>query len=181
MLTARQDDRQAKLLSYQVGRRRAAEKLRWTAQLESQLSILLHTSKWRLYLLPQILGLLRLLPSACRSPQSSSRAFKLISPAFSVWMPTRIHPTARVLADELFDVITPEDPRAAIWPDLAVGAIVRCVLQQRRRRAEGIKLTRSLTCSTGQVTEEEIKRAKYLQIITRNGALLTIGAGEAAR
>lgn len=87
-------------------------------------------------------------------------------------MPTRIHPTARALADELFDVITPEDPRAPIWPDLAVGAIVRCVLPERRRRAEENQADPLIICSTGEVTEEEIKRAKYLQIITRNGELL---------
>lgn len=40
------------------------------------------------------------------------------------------------------------------------------------RAVDGTRTDSLITCSTGKVTQEEIKRAKYLQIITRNGELL---------
>lgn len=65
-------------------------------------------------------------------------------------MPTRIHPQALALAHSLFDVITPADPRAPVWPTLAVAAVVR----------------------TGKITPEELRMsAGKLRIITRNGEL----------
>lgn len=59
------------------------------------------------------------------------------------------------LARELFDVITPEDPRAPDWPELADVAIVR----------------------TGHVSEAEVRRAKKLKIVTRNGWVISSTRG----
>ncbi|KAI5475008.1 hypothetical protein MNV49_002100 [Pseudohyphozyma bogoriensis] len=70
-----------------------------------------------------------------------------ITPKPLVWLPTPIHPLARAYADSVFDVLTPQDPRANDWPDLCVAAVVR----------------------TGKLTEDELRRADKLRIITRNG------------
>jgi hypothetical protein len=67
-----------------------------------------------------------------------------------VWMPTRIHPEAFKLANELFDVITPLDTRAKNWWDYADGAVVR----------------------TGGISKEEIEKAHKLKIVSRNGTLI---------
>ena len=65
-----------------------------------------------------------------------------------VWIPTRIHPNAFQLAIELFDVITPDDPRAENWWEYAEGSVVR----------------------TGGISESELEKAHKLKIISRNGA-----------
>ena len=62
-------------------------------------------------------------------------------------MPTRLHPDSIKLAFQHFDVITPADPRAGAWPELADVAILR----------------------TGLISEDEIRRCTKLKIITRNG------------
>ncbi|KAI0031225.1 D-isomer specific 2-hydroxyacid dehydrogenase [Vararia minispora EC-137] len=64
-----------------------------------------------------------------------------------VWMPSGIHPDAFKLANELFDVITPEDPRAANWWVYADGSVVR----------------------TGGISVEEAEKAHRLKIVSRNG------------
>jgi hypothetical protein len=66
----------------------------------------------------------------------------------AVWFPTRIHPEAFKLAHELFDVITPPDPRAANWWEYAEGSVVR----------------------TGGISTAEADKAHKLRIIARNGA-----------
>ncbi|KAM0749245.1 hypothetical protein T439DRAFT_315477 [Meredithblackwellia eburnea MCA 4105] len=76
------------------------------------------------------------------SPTSLSPTGKPIA-----YMPTRLHPDSITLAHQLFDVITPSDPRFDQWPRLADVAIVR----------------------TGEITRDEMSRCERLKIVTRNG------------
>ncbi|KZV66817.1 hypothetical protein PENSPDRAFT_755426 [Peniophora sp. CONT] len=64
-----------------------------------------------------------------------------------IWMPTRIHPEAHKLAVGLFDVISPQDPRASNWWEYAEGSVVR----------------------TGGISVEDAEKAHKLKIISRNG------------
>ncbi|BGP42858.1 hypothetical protein JCM10450v2_006973 [Rhodotorula kratochvilovae] len=78
-------------------------------------------------------------PRAC-PPPSSTRLPVL-------YLPTRIHPVARALAAESFDVIDHDSPRASSWTDEADAVVVR----------------------TKGVTPEEVARAPRLRVIARNG------------
>ncbi|GAA5848923.1 hypothetical protein JCM9279_004666 [Rhodotorula babjevae] len=94
------------------------------------------------------------LPSPAPTPRASpplptSSSSSSAAAALPVlWLPTPIHPTARKLAAQLFDVIDHEDlPRAATWTDEAVAVVVR----------------------QGGVSADEARRAAKLRIIARNG------------
>ncbi|GAA5916818.1 hypothetical protein JCM5296_006101 [Sporobolomyces johnsonii] len=87
------------------------------------------------------------LPSPAPSRPLSPTAAADSTPRPVLWLPTKIHPVAAKLASSLFDVITPEDPRADEWWEHADASVVR----------------------TGNITEEDVRRAKKLRIVARNG------------
>lgn len=64
-----------------------------------------------------------------------------------LYLPTPIHPAARALAADRFDVIDADSPRAATWTDEADAVVVR----------------------QGGVSADEARRAVRLRIIARNG------------
>ncbi|KAK4703394.1 hypothetical protein P7C70_g2817, partial [Phenoliferia sp. Uapishka_3] len=88
-----------------------------------------------------------MLPTPSPSRPASAAGHNQSATRPVAWMPSRLHPDSIKLAHSHFDVITPADPRAPIWPDLADVVILR----------------------TGRVTVEELRRCKRLKVITRNG------------